>query len=111
METLTLPEPAAGLWAAKRRIVHAIPPEMFRSNVPPHLGGRTILAARWKHRISTDINVLLPGRNTSSTCNVGRRRRGASFVSSWATGSLTLAFKAGALWVASQSRRRARRAS
>ena len=64
MENLTLPEPAAGLWAAKRSIVHAIPPEMFRSNTPPHLGGGTILAARWKHRISTDIDVLLPGRNT-----------------------------------------------
>ena len=64
MEILTLPEPAAGLWAAKRSIVYAIPPEMFRSNIPPHLGGGTILAARWKHRISTDIDVLLPGRNT-----------------------------------------------
>ena len=64
MENLTLPEPAAGLWAAKRSIVRAIPPEMFRSNIPPHLGGGTILAARWKHRISTDIDVLLPGRNT-----------------------------------------------
>ena len=42
MEILTLPEPAAGLWAAKRSIVHAIPPEMFRSNIPPHLGGGTI---------------------------------------------------------------------
>ena len=64
MEKLTLPEPAAGLWAAKRSIVHAIPPEMFGRNIPPHLGGGTILAARWKHRISTDIDVLLPGRNT-----------------------------------------------
>ena len=42
MEILTLPEPAAGLWAAKRSIVHAIPPETFRSNIPPHLGGGTI---------------------------------------------------------------------
>ena len=64
MENLTLPEPAASLWAAKRSIVHAIPPEMFGPIIPPHLGGGTILAARWKHRISTDIDVLLPGRNT-----------------------------------------------
>ena len=64
MENLTLPEPAASLWAAKRSIVHAIPPEMFGRNIPPHLGGGTILAARWKHRISTDIDVLFPGRNT-----------------------------------------------
>ena len=64
MENLTLPEPAAGLWAAKRSIVHAIPPEMFGRSIPPHLGDGTILAARWKHCISTDIDVLLPGRNT-----------------------------------------------
>ena len=64
MEDLTLPEPAAGLWAVKRSIVHAIPPEMFGPDISPHLGGGTILAARWKHRISTDIDVLLPGRNT-----------------------------------------------
>ena len=64
MENLTLPEPAAGLRAAKRSIVHAIPPEMFGRSIPPHLGDGTILAARWKHRISTDIDVLLPGRNT-----------------------------------------------
>ena len=37
---------------------------MFGRSIPPHLGGGTILAARWKHRISTDIDVLLPGRNT-----------------------------------------------
>ena len=64
MDNLTLPEPAAGLWAEKRSIVHAIPPETFGRSIPPHLGGGTILAARWKHRISTDIDVLLPGRNT-----------------------------------------------
>ena len=37
---------------------------MFGRSIPPHLGGGTILAARWKHCISTDIDVLLPGRNT-----------------------------------------------
>ena len=35
MENLTLPEPAASLWAAKRSIVHAIPPEMFGRSIPP----------------------------------------------------------------------------
>lgn len=64
MEHLTLPEPAGSLWASKRHIIHAIPPEMFRSTIPPHLGGGTILAARWQHRLSTDIDVLLPGRNS-----------------------------------------------
>lgn len=30
--------------------------------VRPHLGGGTILAARLRHRLSTDIDVFLPGR-------------------------------------------------
>ena len=64
MENLTLPEPAASLWASKRHIVHAIPPETFGSTIQPHIGGGTILAARWRHRLSTDIDVLLPGRNS-----------------------------------------------
>ena len=56
MENLTLPEPAAGLWAAKRSIVHAIPPEMFGRSIPPHLGGGTIL-----------IDLLQDTTATSST--------------------------------------------
>ena len=52
MENLTLPEPVASLWVSKRHIIHAIPPEMFRSAIPPHLGGGTTLAARWQHRLS-----------------------------------------------------------
>ena len=39
-------------------------PRCSARTFPPHLGGGTILAARWKHRVSTDIDVLLPGRNT-----------------------------------------------
>lgn len=30
--------------------------------VRPHLGGGTVLAARLRHRLSTDIDVFLPGR-------------------------------------------------
>ncbi len=44
--------------------MHAIPPEMFRRINFPYLGGGTILASRWKHWVSTYIDVLLPGRNT-----------------------------------------------
>ena len=64
METLTLPEPARTLWLAKREIVHDLPDEGTGRKVIPHLGGGTTLAARWKHRVSTDIDILLPGRNT-----------------------------------------------
>ena len=64
MENLSLPEPAASLWASKRDVLHSIPPERFLSTIRPHLGGGTILAARWQHRLSTDIDILLPGRNS-----------------------------------------------
>ena len=64
METLTLPEPARSLWKAKRHIVHNLPDEGTGRIVIPHLGGGTTLAARWRHRRSTDIDLLLPGRNT-----------------------------------------------
>ncbi len=41
-----------------------MPPEMFRSNIPRTSAAVRNLAARWKHRISTDIDVFFPGRNT-----------------------------------------------
>ena len=64
MEKLRLPEPARSLWNAKRDIVHSLPDEGTGRTVRPHLGGGTTLAARWGHRRSTDIDILLPGRNT-----------------------------------------------
>ncbi|MCY3845756.1 MAG: hypothetical protein OXH69_19695 [Acidobacteria bacterium] len=62
METLTLPEPARSLWRAVRDIIHGVPPEATGRVVRPHLGGGTVLAARLRHRLSTDIDVFLPGR-------------------------------------------------
>ena len=62
METLTLPEPARTLWRATRDIIHGVPPEATGRVVRPHLGGGTVLAARLRHRLSTDIDVFLPGR-------------------------------------------------
>ena len=41
----------------------------------PQLCGDTILAARWKHSISTDIDVLLPGRNTPRRPTAAQRRQ------------------------------------
>ncbi|MCY4599233.1 MAG: hypothetical protein OXF27_04870 [Acidobacteria bacterium] len=37
---------------------------MFGRSIPPYLGGGRIFAARWKHRISTDVDVLVPGPST-----------------------------------------------
>lgn len=62
METLTLPEPARTLWRAARDIIHGVPPEATGRVVRPHLGGGTVLAARLRHRLSTDIDIFLPGR-------------------------------------------------
>ena len=44
--------------------MHSLPDEGTGRTVRPHLGGGTTLAARWGHRRSTDIDILLPGRNT-----------------------------------------------
>ncbi len=63
-EKLRLPEPARSLWTAKRDIVHSLPNEGTGRTVRPHLGGGTTLAARWEHRRSTDIDILVPGRNS-----------------------------------------------
>ena len=56
MTELLLPQPAAGLWAPARDVLHGIEPHSeHEPAVPPHLGGGTVLAARWHHRTSTDI--------------------------------------------------------
>ena len=52
---LVLPEPARTLWIASRetirRALDAIGAEQYR------LGGGTVLAARWQHRISFDVDI------------------------------------------------------
>ena len=64
MELLTLPGPAGELWAAKREVLHSLPAETLARPIRPHLGGGTVLSARWGHRLSADVDVLLPGRET-----------------------------------------------
>lgn len=65
MRTLALPQPAAELWAAARHVVHGIgPPSEHEPAVPPHIGGGTVLAAQWRHRTSTDIDIIFPRRGT-----------------------------------------------
>ena len=65
MKTLALPQPAAELWAAARDVVHRIGPHSrHEPAVPPHIGGGTVLAAQWRHRTSTDIDIVFPRRGT-----------------------------------------------
>ena len=60
MEKLTLPAGPREIWQACRRPVE----EMIEGHSPRQtymaIGGGTILAARWNHRRSTDIDVLIP---------------------------------------------------
>ena len=62
MEHLKLPGAAGRLWKAKRQIIHTLPTGPEGVKVEPYLGGGTILAARWKHRASMDIDIFMPGR-------------------------------------------------
>lgn len=60
MDRLTLPEPAAGLW---RRAAPALERALGQTERPPaqwSIGGGTILARRWGHRESTDIDLTAP---------------------------------------------------
>ena len=60
MDRLTLPEPAAGLW---RRAAPALERALGQTERPPtrwSIGGGTILARRWGHRESTDIDLTVP---------------------------------------------------
>ena len=59
MKRIELPEPAATLWRRTKGAIHemtgAEPGRRFA------LGGGTILAARWRHRKSKDIDVFIDG--------------------------------------------------
>ena len=58
---LTLPEPARTVWLAHRDELQRVADE----GDPPHrmmLHGGTVLAARWRHRESVDVDVLVPDR-------------------------------------------------
>lgn len=61
MKTLNLPEPAAQLWLATRDVICSLGPP--REPWRPYLGGGTILAARWFHRQSTDIDIIIRDTN------------------------------------------------
>ena len=57
---LTLPQPARRLWLKSRDIV-ASALEQIQGHEPEYvIGGGTILAARWRHRQSSDIDILVP---------------------------------------------------
>ena len=75
VEELTLPEPAGRLWDRVHEIVQAT----FSGQGKCRLGGGTLLAARWKHRVSVDIDLTIEpkGRRPQEIGNL--IREGSSF--------------------------------
>ena len=67
MDRLTLPPPASGLWALVADELHRI--LRFLPHPPPRyrIGGGTVLAARWRHRASTDIDLTVPAGSGLNT--------------------------------------------
>ena len=59
-ETLQLPEPAQTLLAATFETVDAALRQVVPAGERWRLGGGTLLAARWGHRRSTDLDIFLP---------------------------------------------------
>lgn len=57
-EKLELPEPARGLWLRTRDAVRTSLDEIGGGEYK--IGGGTVLAARWHHRISYDMDLSLP---------------------------------------------------
>ena len=61
-EDLTLPEPARTILARTRPILDAYVTPHTPDRTGWQIGGGTILAARWRHRESHDIDLLVPPR-------------------------------------------------
>ena len=69
--TLNLPEPVRHAWRQHRKTLHRI--AEYGSGGRLLIGGGTILAARWGHRLSEDIDVLLPDRDAVRDTHPGKR--------------------------------------
>ena len=77
-ERLQLPEPAGALWTRVREpLKRAL--ESLGAPMELKLGGGTVLAARWKHRSSHDIDIVVPEKTNlwtgvlphAAQCGVG----------------------------------------
>ena len=77
---MTLPEPARTLWKQHHKAIDRIA-KAPGGESRTMLGGGSVLAARWNHRESTDIDILLPDRD-----NVADAAKGAPLDLAAATG-------------------------
>ena len=76
MTELTLPAPAADLWIETQDILTQLGPHGNPWTV--HLGGGTILAARLRHRESSDINIVIRSvRSLGALARPGQRNLAA----------------------------------
>ena len=60
--TLDLNEPARSLFAQTVSLLEKWLPPILPPGTSWRIGGGTVLAAQWQHRLSTDIDIFLPGR-------------------------------------------------
>ena len=73
MDRLTLPAPADGLWKRAKDELHRILDHLPGNRPVFKMGGGTMLAARWDHRKSTDVDLTVPD---GSGMTEARRLRG-----------------------------------
>ena len=59
--TLDLNEPARSLFAQTAALLEKRLPPILPPGTSWCIGGGTVLAAQWQHRLSTDIDIFLPG--------------------------------------------------
>jgi predicted nucleotidyltransferase component of viral defense system len=66
---MKLPEPVRRAWVGHRETLLRIAGEKVGGRLL--IGGGTILASRWGHRLSEDIDVLLPDRDVVNDTHPG----------------------------------------
>ena len=58
-DQIVLPEPAAGIYAQTKEVLHEYLTPLA-GDAGWWIGGGTVLAAQWRHRRSTDLDIFLP---------------------------------------------------
>lgn len=74
MQHLTLPEPANILFTTVYEELAKTLPSVLPENGRWRLGGGTVLAARWRHRASSDLDIFLPERSMLAALRADRDR-------------------------------------
>ena len=60
VDKIVLPEPVRSLYRRARSKILLFLEERFEEPYSPRVAGSTILAARWQHRDSSDLDLILP---------------------------------------------------